>query len=454
MNECVKIEIRNCNEYCDKENDTKKVLDYRKILSDLRYQSWLAFNKAMTYFCTFTMENMEYKELNGVNINERERFGKTHGAWIQNRMNEVMVSHNSGNVAQAYQFVSKRFSDDKKKGVFKGKVGVSNFRLNTPIIVKNNNFKINVNKKGFEVMCSLFSTPYQQENNVKRVNFTIESLGSSQKSILNKIMSGIYKQGAMQITEDKNKSGKWYLTISYAFEPVALELDSNKILGIDLGLVNTAVMQVFDMSTEKWDKLSWNESVINGKEISQFRNKLNARKRQIQKASKIVGDGRIGHGKNTRMKPFNDIGDKVARFKDTYNHKVSKYIVEFAVKHNCATIQMENLSGFSEQQSETFLKNWSYFDLQNKTKYKCEEKGIKFILIDPKYTSKRCSHCGCIDDANRDCKGNQAKFKCITCGHEENADINAAKNISIPMIDSIIVEQLKMMSKFKDKKVS
>ena len=114
---------------------------------------------------------------------------------------------------------------------------------------------------------------------------------------------------------------------------------------------------------------------------------------------------------------------------------------------------MENLSGFSEQQSEKFLKNWSYFDLQTKVKYKCEEKGIKFILIDPKYTSQRCSHCGCIDSANRDCKGNQAKFKCVTCGHEENADINAAKNISIPMIDSIIIEWLKMMSKFKDKKV-
>ena len=255
MNQCVKIEIKNCN----KENDYKKILDYRKILRDLRYQSWLAFNKAMTYFCTFAMENMEYKELNGVNINERERFGKTHGAWIQNRMNEVMVSHNSGNVAQAYQFVSKRFSDDKKKGVFKGQSGVSNFKLNDPIIIKNTNYKINVNNKGFEVECSLFNRIYQKENNIKQVNFTIESLGTSQKSILNKIISGEYKQGSAQIIEDKKKSDKWYLIISFSFEPVTRQLDMNKVLGIDLGLVNTAVMQVFDMSTEKWDKLSWNE---------------------------------------------------------------------------------------------------------------------------------------------------------------------------------------------------
>ena len=91
---------------------------------------------------------------------------------------------------------------------------------------------------------------------------------------------------------------------------------------------------------------------------------------------------------------INKIGDKYNRFKDTYNHKVSRYIVDLAVKYQCATIQMEDLSGFSEQQTESLLKNWSYYDLQNKVKYKAEEKGIKVTFINPKYTSKRCSKCG------------------------------------------------------------
>ena len=277
-------------------------------------------------------------------------------------------------------------------------------------------------------------------------------MDNSQKSILNKIILGIYKQGSAQIIEDKK--GKWYLIISFSFEPVVRQLNMNKVLGVDLGIVNTATMQVFDINTQKWDRMSWKESKINGSELIHYRQKIEARNKQMYIASKIVGKGRIGHGRKVRLKPVEKTRDKVSKFRDTYNHKVSKNIVDTALKYNCGTVQMENLSGFSEQQSETFLKNWAYFDLQNKTKYKCEEKGIKFILIDPKYTSKRCSHCGCIDDANRDCKGNQAKFKCVTCGHEENADINAAKNISIPMIDSIIVEWFKMMSKFKDKNVS
>ena len=440
MNKCIKITIKNCNE----------IKDYKKTLKDLRYQSWLASNKSMTYSYTFALENMEYKQSQGKNIDEKLRFGKSHGAWVENRMNEIMNIHNSGNVAQTRQFVSNRFKDDVKKGLFKGQVSISNFKQNIPLIIHNKNYKISQGNKSFKVECSLFNRVYQKENDIKRVTFTIDSLDNNQKSILNKIILGVYKQGSTQIKEDKN--GKWYLIISFSFEPKPLELDINKVLGIDLGLVNTAVMQVLNTNTQQWDELSWKECVINGKEIMYFRQKLDARKRQMQIASKIVGDGRISHGIKTRMKPFNDIGDKVARFKDTYNHKVSKYIVDFATKNNCGTIQMENLSGFSEQQSEKFLKNWAYHDLQTKVQYKCEERGIKFILIDPKYTSKRCSKCGCVDDANRDCKGNQKKFLCVKCGFKENADINAARNISIPYIDTIIAEELKGKSKGKEKK--
>ena len=138
------------------------------------------------------------------------------------------------------------------------------------------------------------------------------------------------------------------------------------------------------------------------------------------------------------MKNANAIGDKYNRFKDTYNHRISRYIINLALKYNVKTIQMEDLTGFSEQQSESLLKNWSYYDLQNKITYKAQENGIEVIKVNPKYTSKRCSVCGNIHIDNRHCKENQADFTCKICGHKENADINASKNIAIPFIDKII----------------
>ena len=46
--------------------------------------------------------------------------------------------------------------------------------------------------------------------------------------------------------------------------------------------------------------------------------------------------------------------------------------------------------------------------------------------VDYRYTSQTCSFCGHRAKENRQ---SQAEFKCSVCGYEDNADVNAAKNI-------------------------
>jgi putative transposase len=48
------------------------------------------------------------------------------------------------------------------------------------------------------------------------------------------------------------------------------------------------------------------------------------------------------------------------------------------------------------------------------------------VRVEPRHTSQRCSACGHLDSGNRP---SQAVFACLACGHTENADVNAAKNI-------------------------
>lgn len=57
---------------------------------------------------------------------------------------------------------------------------------------------------------------------------------------------------------------------------------------------------------------------------------------------------------------------------------------------------------------------------------KGKERGRRVVPVDPKKTSQRCSACGHTDPGNRP---SQALFLCLQCGHTENADVNAAKNI-------------------------
>ena len=58
--------------------------------------------------------------------------------------------------------------------------------------------------------------------------------------------------------------------------------------------------------------------------------------------------------------------------------------------------------------------------------YKLQRAGGMLLLVDPAYTSQICPVCGVVDAGNRP---SQAMFHCLHCGHEDHADVNAAKNI-------------------------
>jgi putative transposase len=57
---------------------------------------------------------------------------------------------------------------------------------------------------------------------------------------------------------------------------------------------------------------------------------------------------------------------------------------------------------------------------------KAEASGVQVVKIPAAYTSQTCRKCGHIAPENRE---SQAAFRCVMCGHEQNADLNAAQNI-------------------------
>lgn len=68
---------------------------------------------------------------------------------------------------------------------------------------------------------------------------------------------------------------------------------------------------------------------------------------------------------------------------------------------------------------------------------------IAVSTVHASYTSKMCPVCGCIEDENRP---NQETFECIECGHKDNADFNAAKNIKnrvcVTVLRNMLLKQL------------
>ena len=58
--------------------------------------------------------------------------------------------------------------------------------------------------------------------------------------------------------------------------------------------------------------------------------------------------------------------------------------------------------------------------------YKLADRGGRLIEVAAAYTSQTCAECGVVDATSR---ASQSRFICTACGHDANADTNAARNI-------------------------
>ena len=69
---------------------------------------------------------------------------------------------------------------------------------------------------------------------------------------------------------------------------------------------------------------------------------------------------------------------------------------------------LENLKGIRGATEKVRRKDryvsvsWSYYDLEQKLKYKAQRNSCLVINVDPRYTSQCCPKCGHIEKSNRD----------------------------------------------------
>ena len=77
--------------------------------------------------------------------------------------------------------------------------------------------------------------------------------------------------------------------------------------------------------------------------------------------------------------------------------------------------------------------------LKQEVEHIARKYNIAVSTVQASYTSKMCPMCGCIEDENRP---NQETFECVECGHKDNADFNAAKNIKNRVLVTVLRDLL------------
>ncbi|HLD15264.1 MAG TPA: transposase [Candidatus Nanoarchaeia archaeon] len=197
------------------------------------------------------------------------------------------------------------------------------------------------------------------------------------------------------------KNNKYYIHFVIEIEEPKVYQPKN-ILGLDLGLRNPIVM--VDLKTRK--------TFFLGKEIKEIRGKYYYLRKKL--------------GKNNYIKQIKKIRNKEKNKINSRLHKISKDIINLAYNTKSAVVvgELKYLNKNKGRKFNRKLNNFSYYKFNKYIEYKAKEKGVPVIFVNEAYTSKTCTVCGSIGSR----KGNW--FSCNNCRYEDNADRNAAFNIS------------------------
>ncbi|MFW9853868.1 MAG: RNA-guided endonuclease InsQ/TnpB family protein [Candidatus Thorarchaeota archaeon] len=138
-------------------------------------------------------------------------------------------------------------------------------------------------------------------------------------------------------------------------------------------------------------------------------------------------------GTRSAKRKLRELSGRERRFMTDENRKISKWVCE--LPYDC--IVLENIRGL-KQHSKNIKRiskklrrkfgNWAYYQLEQFLIERAEKLGKMILFVNPKCTSRRCSRCGYISKSNR---ASRSVFFCRECWFELNADLNAARNLSV-----------------------
>ena len=235
---------------------------------------------------------------------------------------------------------------------------------------------------------------------------------------------GFFKSRAIQgIPKNATVSRKgkhWYVSIQVEQEQTLAIHPSKSAVGVDLGVVSFAALS--DGAT-----LASNDThKVHEKKLCVLQRQLSKKKRFSENWKKQVSKVRECH-------------QKIANIRYDFLHKESTKLSNNHAMIVVEDLKIKNMSqsarGSLEQPGKRvkakaglnkaiLAQGWGEFKRQ--LSYKLDWLGGIYLEVNPKHTSQQCNICGFTDKGNRK---SQSLFDCLSCGHRDNADTNAAKNI-------------------------
>ena len=230
-------------------------------------------------------------------------------------------------------------------------------------------------------------------------------------------------QGLVKSVTVSQKSGHWYVSIQTERKVAEPCHPAATVVGIDLGVVRFATLWDGQKETVIWPLSSFKRHEV----------RLAKAQRQMCRKTKFSNNWKRAKARVQR------IHAQIANTRNDFLHKTSNAISKSHAMIVIEDLQVKNMSrsasgspaepgrnvrAKSGLNKSILDQGWGEFGRQ--LDYKTDWKGGWLVAVPPANTSRECPACGHISAENRK---SQSVFICVACGHTENADLVASKNI-------------------------
>lgn len=229
--------------------------------------------------------------------------------------------------------------------------------------------------------------------------------------------------GMARVTLDR--SGRWHVSFPGP-QPTVARQPAGKVVGVDRGVRIALVTS---------DGQHYRAPRISDRQAARYL----VLQRRIARQRK---------GSRKREKTRRAMARITARVTDRRKDWAEKISTRLVREHDLIALEKLNVAGMTRkpvpkpdpEKPGAFLPNrarakaglsrgilasaWGIFG--RRIEQKAAASNVAAVFVDPRFTSQQCRACGHTAPANRD---SQAVFRCVSCGHEDHADANAARNI-------------------------
>ena len=216
--------------------------------------------------------------------------------------------------------------------------------------------------------------------------------------------------GAWKDSKLKRIGKQWYLLLAHEIE-IPEPTKAGCIVGVDMGIKRMLVAT----------------NSANAKTFFFHGGLLNHRRSCIRRTRGAVQS--VGTRSSRRL--LRRMGSHEASVTGHLLHVASKALIGYAIEVGARKIVVEDLANIRDSSMSkgkdlrSKVHRWPYADARFKIGYKAAAVGIEMEAVSPRNTSRGCSACGHVSASNR--KG--LNFACVKCGHRDDADRQASKNI-------------------------